>query len=849
MGKYILLTNGDILNTAGSNNDVITENIRLPNSNDKIEKNSTKISELSVDNSFIFTGIVFGNNEAKKYVINQTEKLRNDSFGFIGLDQNGKALKDRKVEFNSSFNTIFDLDQNEVNDLNLQTFANNLDFYGFPQLIQNPVDLFTRDVLFLFLTLIDSIVASVIPIVTISTLQFLLQSQKEGGNIFNQTSSKKEKIYEFGKYITYSTERFGNGILGEMSNKIIELLSITLNSFERLMNFPAFPEMRNLEFGLGLLKEIGLRIGYFVTGYLFYLVPGLKYNSSLIADVSIATKLLNLLQEFVTINSPRNVFELLFRKIIRNNVFFYKIQGGARKTENLTNDLSDSLSLFGTFFYRFIGQRVAIGEKIVRMHSISSSSNNERLSRTRFPANGNEKHRKLLHNFSSIIPEKANEYKDYTKYLEKSNAYKIELENNNIIRLSKEQVEEIEKIIDLDYVPFSFQDLRNNDIMRFHAFIESISDSYSASYNEMGGYGRLEKIKNYVNTTRTINISFKLVATSPDDFDQMWYSINKIVSMIYPQWSRPVPARQMNINEVGILYHLPFTQIPSNTPMIRLRIGDLFTSNYTKVTASKLFGFEKDLKSNKKIKTLDFYNFFKKIIKEHQKGHDISNDFSEETQNNITGIEFEVKSNNNYKVMYTIQSIDLLEIINSDNEIDFLSNEQTNTKEVYENKYSLYAGDNEEIFSYIFYSYDENEMFESQISSELTDKIKNYIKSAQAISESLDNFMKSEVAENGNTLINNSITKAYETTYGKGLAGHITSLGIDWEQTTPWDIDKDRRAPIMVKITIGFSPVHDIPLGLDHNGTMRAVPYMVGNEIHKRYKSDTYYQYDENEFK
>ena len=33
---------------------------------------------------------------------------------------------------------------------------------------------------------------------------------------------------------------------------------------------------------------------------------------------------------------------------------------------------------------------------------------------------------------------------------------------------------------------------------------------------------------------------------------------------------------------------------------------------------------------------------------------------------------------------------------------------------------------------------------------------------------------------------------------------------------------------MMVKINIGFSPIHDIPPGLDHNGMLRAPVYNVG---------------------
>ena len=66
---------------------------------------------------------------------------------------------------------------------------------------------------------------------------------------------------------------------------------------------------------------------------------------------------------------------------------------------------------------------------------------------------------------------------------------------------------------------------------------------------------------------------------------------------------------------------------------------------------------------------------------------------------------------------------------------------------------------------------------------------------------------------------------------GKGLAGFITSFGIDWEQGSFWEIKEGNRAPKIVTITLGFSPSHDLPLGLDHRGNLRSVAYPVGSNL------------------
>tara|TARA_A200000159_G_scaffold161727_1_gene184165 strand:+ start:5217 stop:8630 length:3414 start_codon:yes stop_codon:yes gene_type:complete len=152
-------------------------------------------------------------------------------------------------------------------------------------------------------------------------------------------------------------------------------------------------------------------------------------------------------------------------------------------------------------------------------------------------------------------------------------------------RLSRDQVVEIENELDSEYMPFYFHDLRTNEVIGFQAFLSDIKDSYSVSYAESGGYGRIDKVKIYQDTTRSINVSWTMIATSPQDFDSMWYSINKMVQMIYPQFSMGKSLRAGDKKFV-----MPFSQIPTATPVVRLRIGDIIRSNYSRFNLARLFG-------------------------------------------------------------------------------------------------------------------------------------------------------------------------------------------------------------------------------------------------------------------
>ena len=75
---------------------------------------------------------------------------------------------------------------------------------------------------------------------------------------------------------------------------------------------------------------------------------------------------------------------------------------------------------------------------------------------------------------------------------------------------------------------------------------------------------------------------------------------------------------------------------------------------------------------------------------------------------------------------------------------------------------------------------------------------------------------------------NNSIMQAYDSTRGRGLAGFITSMNFDYSQSTYEVGSLSRRAPIFLKVTMGFAPIHDIPPGMDADGANRAPLYPVG---------------------
>jgi hypothetical protein len=166
------------------------------------------------------------------------------------------------------------------------------------------------------------------------------------------------------------------------------------------------------------------------------------------------------------------------------------------------------------------------------------------------------------------------------------------VKTNNVItetnndRISQADVKAMEDYLEMDYVPFYFHDLRTNEIISFHAFLESVSDNLNAEYNETEGYGRTGVVPIYKNTKRSINFTFKILATNRDDHDQMWYKVNRLAACLYPQYSE---GRLLNDNQ-GNKFIQPFSQVFAASPLMRIRFGDLWKSNYSKLAVARLFG-------------------------------------------------------------------------------------------------------------------------------------------------------------------------------------------------------------------------------------------------------------------
>jgi|13_taG_2_1085334.scaffolds.fasta_scaffold00067_9 hypothetical protein len=369
-------------------------------------------------------------------------------------------------------------------------------------------------------------------------------------------------------------------------------------------------------------------------------------------------------------------------------------------------------------------------------------------------------------------------------------------------RLSGDLVKRIEKHLDNEYMPFYLHDLRTNEIISFHAFLDNISDSFSTEYTPHFGFGRAEEIKHYQKTTRSINFSFTVAATSKDDHDLMWFQINKIVAMCYPQWTKGTAKPDLADETIA------FSQMPASSPMIRLRIGDIIKSNYSQKVYSRI--------ENIQYKNNEFHINGKKPEKDTV----ISHSNQEGNKFLMPGI---------YKGIPTgpgTAFFNIIGLFDPDTVKYFHIKEYTKIEKIEETE--------DTYFELILEGnmYDGYEILADKYS--IIESSNSFIKNTEQKSSSSDNNKNKKVntvsgyADPRISSEHNSITKSFESAGGKGLAGFITSLSVDYNEM-PWETaHKGSKAPMMVKLTIDFSPIHDISLGLDHSGMLRAPAYNVG---------------------
>jgi len=397
-------------------------------------------------------------------------------------------------------------------------------------------------------------------------------------------------------------------------------------------------------------------------------------------------------------------------------------------------------------------------------------------------------------------------------------------------RISQKAVKQIEDYYEKEMMPFYIQDVRTNEILGFHAFIDSITDNFNVNHNATKGFGRIEDVRHYVDTTRNVNITFTLAAMSKEDHDLMWYQINKVVAMCYPQWSRGFKNQEKDPEGLkGFEY--PFTQVPTASPLIRIRLGDVLKSNYSKHSLKKIHGagngkqdtfwggqgsiYVKDKTQQIRILPGVYRNKKTGEYKEHEEvvlvddSNNSNSNNSKGTYNSLDGL---------YRFFHNKKN----------SHLEKVSNSFSNMRPKPGNRFmSFFFGDDE-------YEVDNKSLvFENPNYNDVNDPQKSNNKKNKLLISDYEEYVNAY--DSDREKINNPITAAYESTLGRGLAGFITMLDVNYQDQL-WETEVvGSKAPKLVKLTINFAPTHDIAPGLDADGAMRAPVYNTGRIVNTIY--------------
>lgn len=431
-------------------------------------------------------------------------------------------------------------------------------------------------------------------------------------------------------------------------------------------------------------------------------------------------------------------------------------------------------------------------------------------------------------------------------------------------RISADAVATLEGQLDAEYVPFYFHDIRTNEIISFHAFLNSLTEDFAPAWESVDGFGRVDSVKIYKHTGRRIGLSFYVAATSESDFDDMWVKINKLVTLVYPQYSQ---GRTLS-NGQDTTFVQPFSQMFSASPLIRMRLGDLIRSNYSRFALARLFGAAdgtmqlpdgsgagQPIVFGGSADRMQQFEQAKALLPTQVNAN---NRFTVDAQgwkmqpSSLGGLTSAVQSLAGVSAPkqaneFNVRGSDLqyfeFEVIAAptlDGNTTVCMPHMLTAAEIVD-RTNVDSGTATQIANALDLRYSN------------TSDIKHCVIGANGYAiptpkltptrKTLDSLFR-QVFFDASTLVSNidtlssfldpeknALVKSFKSVQGKGLAGVIETLNFDWHEKVTWEDKTDSKAPKMVKVTLSFLAIHDISPGIDWLGYNRAPLYNVGNAM------------------
>jgi hypothetical protein len=111
-----------------------------------------------------------------------------------------------------------------------------------------------------------------------------------------------------------------------------------------------------------------------------------------------------------------------------------------------------------------------------------------------------------------------------------------------------------------------FQHIASGKSVKFYGILQDFSDSFDSKWNEEYAYGRMDPISTFQRTSRTINISWKVISENNDIGDLNMRDISLLTNFLYPSYD------SLTSDNVGSL---------SAAPLLRMKFANLATNSST----------------------------------------------------------------------------------------------------------------------------------------------------------------------------------------------------------------------------------------------------------------------------
>jgi hypothetical protein len=407
-------------------------------------------------------------------------------------------------------------------------------------------------------------------------------------------------------------------------------------------------------------------------------------------------------------------------------------------------------------------------------------------------------------------------------------------------RVKPSVVRRVEEALESQFIPFYFQDLRTNEIISFHAFLEDLRDNFNPEYNVNKYIGRVDPVITYAgNTERSITVTFYVVATSPNDFQYMYEKVNRFIGFVYPQFNEGEKYRA----DIGAGNNLkfkfadgtsgkaviPFSQKQKAGPVVRMRVGDIiksraFDDNDTeqpRITGrtERFFGIRDVTDITDSAYSDKAWESFSGPDTEVSVLNRIRESVDSQAGNQIQDLNNEIRQNLADEGFVTVGNVpvDQLTFVNDEGEIvvpeQFANENVTSVGLNQDGEPSLLSGNDRELHSQYLASL-------TRIDQIVNETVSNSNATIRASILEYNSYVSTINAINrGNALIRRSFTNIG----GRGLPGVVSNLQFALIDEFPWEIEPGLRAPQGFKISFTFQVMHDLPPGLDSRGEMRPV--------------------------